>query len=122
MSNSQTVPATAVKVNSIKSTPFRRAKQMIADISAANLLQGMARQLALDSIGSYWSRGKGKGKPARSAKKQARHNHSFNHYPFSSDRQDSRIERTQHMVMVNGFQLMQTIPARDRAPDLKLAA
>lgn len=120
MSNSQTVPATAVKVNSIKSTPFRRAKQMIADISAANMLQGLARQLALDSIGSYWSRGKGKGKPARCAKKKG-HN-SCNHYQFSSDRQDSRIARTQRTVMVNGFQLMQTIPVRQRVPVLALAA
>jgi hypothetical protein len=122
MSNSQTVPATAIKVSHTISGPFRRAKQMIADISAANLLQGMARQLAIDNIGSYWSRGKGKGKPARSAKKQARDNYSCNHYPFSSDRQDSRIERTQHMVIVNGFELMQMIPSRDRVRDFAKAA
>jgi len=34
---------------------------------------------------------------------------------FSTTRQDARIARTQRTVIVNGFELMQTIPSRERA-------
>jgi hypothetical protein len=114
MSNSETVPAQRVINGGFIPNAFGRARQMLADIAQANLLTGMARQMALDSIGNYWSRGKGKGKPARSAKKPGRR--SFNHYPFSSARQDARTARTQRTLVVNGFPLMQTIPARERGP------
>jgi hypothetical protein len=62
------------------------------------------------------AKGKGKGKRARSAIKVRRH--AGSHYPFSSHRQDAQAARTQRMVVVNGRELMQTIPARLRAAPL----
>ncbi len=34
--------------------------------------------------------------------------------PFSSDRQHARHRRTQYTRVVNGFELMQTFPSKDR--------
>ncbi len=43
------------------SQPFRRALAMVAALSAAMALTGTQKELALNAIGSYQSRGKGRG-------------------------------------------------------------
>lgn len=66
--------------------PFKRFRKMLDQIAQANLLKGVAKELALQDVGEYRSRGKGQGmrfnvrkgilaskRAARKAKNKLRH-------------------------------------------------
>lgn len=93
------------------SQPFARSIAMFAAIAAAMKLEGPAKHSILQGIGPYKSRGKGRGAPARKFGNKP----GWKNYPFSSTRQNERHARTQRMVIVNGFELMQTIPSIERS-------
>jgi len=86
------------------SQPFARATAMMAAIAAA-----ISAGSSIDGF-HYVSRGKGKGRGQAAFRMRRR----GAPYPFSSNRQHARTARTQRTVIVNGFALMQTIPAIER--------
>lgn len=97
------------------SYPFARSRAIFAAISVA-MAGGSMLQNALMASGaqSYKSRGKGRpnatvGRSIPPARKT-----SGKHYPFSSARQDARAANQVNRI-VNGFSLMQTLPAHARA-------
>ncbi len=95
------------------SQPFRRFNSHMAAISSAMMLAaGSLRDYALSNVGMYESRGKGKGTLPSPRFITAR----GKEYPRSSTRQHDRHAASQRMVVVNGFQLMQTLPSRLRSP------
>lgn len=92
------------------SQPFARSLAMMAAISQAYQLQGLMKDMALNRIGTYESRGHGGKHKARCAIKKANPTGGKT-YPFSSARQDARHQRQgQHMAIVNGFEIMQALP------------
>ena len=99
----------------MRSSPFARSRAIFAAISAA-LASGSVMQTALMASGAETYKSRGKGRPSATVGRSippARKT-SGKHYPFSSTRQDKRAANQVNRI-VNGFSLMQTLPARARA-------
>lgn len=100
----------------MKSSPFARSRAIFAAISAA-LAGGSILQNALMASGAQTYKSRGKGRPSATVGrsiKPARRFWNSKPYPFSSARQDKRSAKYVNRI-VNGFSVMQTLPARARA-------
>ncbi len=92
------------------SAPFARSIALMAAMGAM-VQAGLSHTFAAVKSGADAYRSRGKGRGDKMTKGTARR--SGRSYPFSSTKQDARTTARQHMVVVAGFQLMQTRKAAD---------
>lgn len=94
-------------------TAFSRFNKMMMAVSVAmQKTPGLLRAGALDQLGGYKSRGKGKGVPGKNYFKSDRM--GWGHSHVCGPKQCARyLRQGQHMTVVNGFEIMNRMSTKD---------